>query len=83
MTAQPAPIKKILEITNLDSKVISLKTNFEKKNLPLNSSKVLISGEKNKLIPIVFTQQVLFWNKFDFNGLYFVDLQVTGQGIQL
>ena len=31
VTAQPAPIKKILEITNLDSQAISLETDFEKK----------------------------------------------------
>lgn len=45
-------------------------------------------GEDNKLqIPIIFTpreirkyQETI---KLDFDGLYFIDLQVTGQGIPL
>lgn len=45
-------------------------------------------GEDNKLkIPIIFTpREIRKYNetiKLDFDGLYFVDLQVTGQGIPL
>lgn len=45
-------------------------------------------GEENKVkIPIVFTpREIRKYNetiKLDFNGLYFVDMQITGQGIPL
>lgn len=91
VTAQPAPIKKILEITNLDSQAISLETDFEKKtylDLPVVPGQVLMPGEENKLqIPIVFTpREIRKYSetvRLDFNGLYFVDLQIAGQGIPL
>jgi len=32
MTGKPMPIKKVLEITNMDTSAISIETDFEKKN---------------------------------------------------
>ena len=91
VTAQPTPIKKILEITNLDAQAISLESDFEKKtylDFPVVPGQVLMPDESAKLeIPIVFTPREIRKYaetiKLDFNGLYFVDVQVTGQGIPL
>ena len=82
VTAQPAPIKKILEITNQDSQAISLESDFEKKtylDFPVIPGCVLMPGDENKMsIPIVFTpREIRKYEetiKLDFNGLYFVDL---------
>ena len=80
VTAQPAPIKKMLEITNLDSQAISLETDFEKKtflDFQVVPGQVLMPGEENKLqVPIIFTPRAIQKYdeiiKLDFNGLYFV-----------
>jgi hydrocephalus-inducing protein len=91
VTPQPAPIKKILEITNLDAQAISLESDFEKKpylDFPVVPGQVLMPDSAAKLeIPIVFTpREIRKYSetiKLDFNGLYFVDIQVIGQGIHL
>ncbi len=91
VTAQPAPIKKMLEITNNDSQAISLESDFEKLtylDFPIVPGCVIMPGEENKMqIPIVFTpREIRKYSetiKLDFNGLYFVDLQIQGQGIPL
>jgi len=91
VTAQLAPIKKMLEITNLDAQAISLETEFEKKtylDFPVIPGQVLMPGEDEKVkIPIIFTpREIRKYSetiKLDFNGLYFVDLAITGQGIPL
>ena len=63
VTAQPAPIKKVLEITNQDAQAISLETDFEKTNyldFPVIPGQVLMPGEENKVqIPIIFTPREL------------------------
>ena len=91
VTSQPAPIKKMLTITNVDVQAISVESNFEKKvhlDFPVVPGQVLMPGEEKIEIPITFTprelrkyQEVI---KLNFNnGLYFVDITVQGQGIPL
>lgn len=92
VTSQPAPIKQVLEIINQDTQAISLETNFEKKtylDFPVVPGTVLMPGEDHKLqIPIVFCpREIRKYNetiRLDFNnGNYFVDLQISGQGVPL
>lgn len=91
MTAQPTPIKKILEITNQDTAAISLESDFEKKpylDFPIVPGQVLMPSATEKLqVPILFTpREIRAYNetiKLDFNGLYFVDINIIGQGIPL
>lgn len=74
----------MLEITNNDSQAISLESDFEKKtylDFPIVPGCVLMPGDDQKLlIPIVFTpREIRKYSetiKLDFNGLYFVDLQI-------
>lgn len=81
----------MLEISNLDSQAIALESDFEKQtflDFPIIPGQVVMPGEENKLqIPIIFTpREIRKYHetiKLDFDGLYFVDLQVTGQGIPL
>ena len=81
----------MLEITNQDSQAISLESDFEKKtylDFPVIPGCVLMPGDENKMsIPIVFTpREIRKYEetiKLDFNGLYFVDLLIKGQGIPL
>ena len=89
VTAQPAPIRKMLEITNNDAQAISLESDFEKKtylDFQVVPGQVLMPGAKLE-IPILFTpremrryQETI---KLDFDGLYQIEIQVVGQGTSL
>ncbi len=91
VTSQPAPIKKVLTITNVDVQAISVESDFEKKvhlDFPLVPGQVLMPGEDKLEIPITFTPRELRKYseviRLNFNdGLYFVDVSVQGQGIPL
>jgi len=91
MTGKPMPITKNLEITNMDSSAISIETDFEKKNyldVQVVPGQVLMPDKSEKLeIPIYFTpREIKKYHetvKLDFNGLYFIDINITGEGIPL
>jgi len=89
VTAQPTPIKKMLEITNQDIAAISLETNFQKKptlDFPLIPGQVLMPESKLE-VPILFTpREIKKYSEvitLDFNGLFTIDINVTGSGIPL
>lgn len=89
VTSQPGPITKMLEITNQDAQAISIESNFEKKNyldFQIVPGQVIMPDEKLE-IPIIFTpREIKKYEesiKLDFNGLYFVDMKIMGQGIPM
>ena len=89
------PKKAVLEIVNYDNSAISVEIpNFEKKpylDVQLAPGQVLLPSTKEqplKLeVPIIFTPRVIKKYsetiKFDFNGLYTIDVVVTGEGIPM
>lgn len=79
----------MLEITNQDAQAISIESNFEKKNyldFQIVPGQVIMPDEKLE-IPIIFTpREIKKYEesiKLDFNGLYFVDMKIMGQGIPM
>lgn len=89
------PKKIVLEIVNFDNSAIAVEIpNFEKKpylDVQLAPGQVLLQSTKEsplKLeIPIIFTPRVIKKYteviRFDFNGLYTIDVTVTGEGIPM
>lgn len=89
------PKRAVLEIVNYDNSAISVELpNFEKKpyiDVQLAPGQVLLPSKKEapiKLeVPIIFTPREIKKYaetiKFDFNGLYTIDVAVAGEGIPM
>ena len=90
---QPTPVIKKLQITNLDKEALTIETLFDNKNksyldVNLSPGQVILPGQNEILeVPIVFIpreftkyREVI---KFNFNGIYEVDVEIKGEGIPL
>ena len=90
---QPTPVVKKLQITNLDKEALTIETLFDNKNKPyldvnLSPGQVILPGQSEILeVPITFIpreftkyREVI---KFNFNGIYDVDVEIKGEGIPL
>ena len=91
---QPMSRQCLLTIVNNDNIAISVETDFEKKpylDCQLAPGQVLLQSTPDKEekleVPIIFTpREIRKYNeiiKFDFNGLYSIDLVITGEGIPM
>jgi len=84
----------VLEVINRDNSAITVETSFEKKpylDIQLAPGIVILPSTKEKVekveIPIVFTPWALMKYEenilFDFNGIYKVEIKITGEGIPM
>ena len=92
---QPTPVTQIITVKNMDKEALTIETNFDGKNksyldVQLSTGQVILpfSSPTDILeIPIVFIpREITRYRdviKFKFNGIYDVDVEVTGEGIPL
>lgn len=92
---QPTPVTQIITVKNMDKEALTIETNFENKNksyldVQLSTGQVILpytSAAEILEIPIVFIpREITKYRdviKFKFNGIYDVDVEVTGEGIPL
>lgn len=91
---QPMSKTAVLEVINRDNSAITVETAFEKKpylDIQLAPGIVILPSTKEKVekveIPIVFTPRALMKYEenilFDFNGIYKVEIKITGEGIPM
>ena len=91
---QPMPKVAVLEMKNLDNTAISIDCLFEKKahlDVEISPGQVLLpfksEGEPKLEVPIIFTpREIEKYSEtvtFDFNGIYKMDVQITGEGIPM
>ncbi len=92
---QPTPVTQIITVKNMDKEALTIETNFDNKNksyldVQLSTGQVILpytSANDILEIPIVFIpREITKYRdviKFKFNGIYDVDVEVTGEGIPL
>ena len=91
---QPISKTAYLEIVNNDDSAINIETNFEKQShldVQLAPGQVLLPSTKDKVemlkVPIIFTPREMRKYhevvKFNFNGVYFIDFEIKGEGIPM